>query len=69
MLMELIVLLILLFLELLKLPISVFCLPLQLVCWLVKSDLRFTIMAVTIRSIPTDSTVDWRMLVSRSVLD
>ena len=39
------------------------------VCWLVKSGLRFTIMVVMVQSIPTDSTVDWRMLVSRSVLD
>ena len=42
---------------------------LEEVCWLVKFDLRFTIMAVTIRSIPTDGTVDWRTLVGRFVLD
>ena len=28
------------------------------VCWLVKYGLQFAIMAVTIRSIPTDGTVD-----------
>ena len=42
---------------------------LEEVCWLVKSGLLFAIMAVTIRSIPTDGTVDGRMLVSRLVLD
>ena len=42
---------------------------LEEVCWLVKSDPWFTIMAITIRSIPTDSTLDWRMLVGRFVLD
>ena len=31
---------------------------LEEVCWLVESSLLFTIMAVTIRSIPTDGTVD-----------
>ena len=39
------------------------------VCWLVKSGLQFAIMVVTIRSIPTDGTVDWKMLVSRFVPD
>ena len=42
---------------------------LEEVCWLVKSGLRFAIMVVTIQSIPTDGTLDWRMLVSRFVLD
>ena len=42
---------------------------LEEVYWLVKFGLWFAIMAVTIRSIPTDGTVDWRMLVSRFVLD
>ena len=42
---------------------------LEEVCWLVKYGLRFTIMVVTIQSIPTDSTVDWRMLVGRFDLD
>ena len=40
---------------------------LEEVCWLAESGLQFTIMAVTIRSIPTDGTVDWGMLVTRSV--
>ena len=42
---------------------------LEEVCWLVKSGLYFAIMAVMIRSIPTDGTLDRRMLVGRFVLD
>ena len=42
---------------------------LEEVCWLVKSGLLFTIMAVTIRSIRTDGTLDLRMLVGRFVFD
>ena len=42
---------------------------LEEVCWLVKFSLRFAIMAVTIRSIPTDGTLDQRMLVGRFILD
>ena len=42
---------------------------LEEVCWLVKSGLYFAIMAVMIRSIPTDGTLDRRMLVGRFVFD
>ena len=42
---------------------------LEEVCWLVKSGLQFAIMAVTIRSIPTDGTLDQMMLVGRFVFD
>ena len=42
---------------------------LEEVCWLVKSGLRFAVMAVTIRSIPTDGTLDRRMLVDRFIFD
>ena len=42
---------------------------LEEVCWLVKSGPRFAIMAITIWSIPTDGTLDRRMLVGRFILD
>ena len=42
---------------------------LEEVCWLVKSGLRFAIMAVTIRSIPTDGSLDRRLLVGRLAFD
>ena len=39
------------------------------VYWLVKSGLWIAIMVVTIRSIPTDGTLDRRMLVGTFALD